>query len=150
MELAMRTKDDCNQLLNATLPFAEQMLRDHGEFLPFGAQMLLDGKIAAVAVDDGEDHPASQNVINLLQAAFKAGAVDGSLIATALVYDVQVIPPGTTQKCDAIALNLDHCDNYSIKVFIPYVVVNGDHMLGEMFVNDGDYAIFPSPDQLRV
>jgi hypothetical protein len=36
----MPAKDDCNQLLNAALPFAEQMLREHGEFLPFGAQML--------------------------------------------------------------------------------------------------------------
>lgn len=113
----MPAKDDCNQLLNATMPFAEQMLRDHGEFLPFGAQMLPDGEIVSVAADDGEHHSRSQDLIDILQATFKEGAVEGDLVATALVYDVRVVPPGGSQKSDAIALNLDHRDNYSVSPF---------------------------------
>ena len=69
------------------------MLRDHGEVLPFGAQMLPDGEIVSVGVDDGEDHFRSQNLIDALQVAFKAGAADGELVATALVYDVQCCCP---------------------------------------------------------
>ncbi len=139
----MQAEDDCNQLLNLALPFAEQMLKEHGEFLPFGAQILADGKIASVAVN--EDDTRSQNLIDLLQAAFKADAINGNVIATALVYDVRVLPPGASQKSDAIALNLDHRDNYSVIVFMPYVIADGGPVLGELFVNDGDYAIFPSP-----
>lgn len=142
----MRAKNDCNQLLNATLPFAEKMLREHGEFLPFGAQMLPDGEIVSVGVDDGEDQPRSQNLIDLLKAAFKAGANGGDLIATALVYDVRVAPPGQDRKCDCIALDLDHRDNYSVTVFFPYSIADGAAALGDAFAMDGNYSIFSPPN----
>lgn len=145
----MPAKDDCNQLLNAALPFAEQMLRDHGEFLPFGAQMLPDGEIVSVAADDGEEHSRSQNLIDVLRAAFRAGAVEGDLLATALVYDVRVVPPGASEKSDAIALNLDHRDNYSVTVFFPYTIKDGQPTIGDAFANGGDYSIFPSPSPLH-
>jgi len=38
---------DLDQLLNAVLPFAQQMLSKHGEFFPFGASMTIDGEIIA-------------------------------------------------------------------------------------------------------
>jgi len=145
----VRAKDDCNQLINATLPFAEKMLREYGEFLPFGAQMLLDGEIVSVGADDGEDQSRSQNLIELLKDAFKAGADKGDLIATALVYDVRTMPPGAVQKSDAIALNLDHSDNYSVTVFFPYEITGGEPVIGEPFASGGDYAIFPSPSPLH-
>ncbi len=146
----MPAKDDCNQLLNAALPFAEQMLRDHGEFLPFGAQMLPDGEIVSVAADDGEDYSRSQNLIDVLRAAFRAGAAEGDLLATALVYDVRVMLPGANEKSDAIALNLDHRDNYSVTVFFPYTITGGQLTIGDAFANGGDYSIFPSPSPLHV
>ena len=145
----MPAKDDCNRLLNAALPFAEQMLREHGEFLPFGAQMLPDGEIVSVAVDDGEDHSRSQNLIDAIQAAFKAGAADGEFVATALVYDVRVVPPGASEKTDAIALNLDHRANYSVTVFFPYALNDGEPEIGDAFASGGDYSIFPSPSPLH-
>lgn len=139
----MRAKDDCNRLLNTAFPFAEQMLRDHGEFLPFGAQMLPNGEIVSVGADDGDEHSRSQNLIDILQAGFKAGAADGELIATALVFDVRVVPPGAQEKTDAIALNLDHRDNYSVTVFFPYAINDGELEIGDAFASGGDYAIFP-------
>jgi hypothetical protein len=43
---AMATpKDDVEKLMNALLPFAEKMLREHGEFYPYGGAMSADGKI---------------------------------------------------------------------------------------------------------
>lgn len=145
----MPAKDDCDQLLDVALPFAEKMLRDHGEFLPFGAQMLLDGEIVSVGADDGEDHSRSQSLIDILQAAFKDGAADGELLATALAYDVRVAPPGAREKTDAIALNLDHRDNYSVTVFFPYTINDGEPEIGDAFASSGNYSIFPSPSPLH-
>lgn len=142
----MAAKDDCNRLLNAALPFAEQMLRGLGEFLPFGAQMLPDGEIVSVSVDDSEDHARSQDLIDILQSAFRIGAADGELIATALVYDVRVVPPGASEKSDAIALNLDHRDDYSVTVAFPYILIDGEPKIGDAFASVGDYSIFPSPN----
>ncbi len=41
-------KRELEQLLSATLPFAEKMLTNHGEFYPYGATMSSNGKISAV------------------------------------------------------------------------------------------------------
>lgn len=143
----MPAKDDCNLLLNATLPFAEQMLGEYGEFVPFGAQMLPDGEIVSVGVD--ENHPQSKYLIEVLQAAFKSGAANGDLIATVLVYDVRIMPPEASEKSDAIALNLDHRDNYSVTVFFPYTIKNGKPEIGDPFASFGDYSTFPSPNPLH-
>jgi hypothetical protein len=144
----MPAKDDCNKLLNATLPFAEQMLRKHGEFFPFGARMLPDGEIVSVAAYDGE-HPPSQNLIDILQATFKADAAEGYMVATALVYDVRIVPPRESEKCDAIALDLDHRDNYSVIVFFPYILADDGPVIAEAFASVGEYAIFPSLNPLQ-
>ena len=37
---------ELDQLLNFALEFAQKMLKEHGEFYPFGASMGMDGKIS--------------------------------------------------------------------------------------------------------
>jgi hypothetical protein len=126
----MAAKEQCNQLLSAALPFAEKMLREYGQFHPFGAQMLNNGEVVSVGASDGEDQPPAQSLMDLLQGAFKNGAAEGDLLATALVYDARVTPPGTDQKSDAIAVSLDHRDDYSVVVFFPYHITSGEPVLG--------------------
>ena len=46
----MTPKEECEQLLNAILPFAINQLNKHGEFYPFGAVMLNNGDISLTAV----------------------------------------------------------------------------------------------------
>ena len=145
----MRAKDDCNRLLNSAVPFAEKMLNEHREFLPFGAKMLVDGEIVSVGAYSGEEHPPSKDLIDILQDAFKSDAGYDTLLATAMVYDVWVTSPGSDQKSDAIAVDLDHRDNYSVKVFFPYTTSDMEIILGEPFGSIGDYAIFPSPNPLH-
>ena len=43
--MAFMAHPDLNQLLNVALDFAKKMLKQHGEFYPFGASMGADGKI---------------------------------------------------------------------------------------------------------
>jgi hypothetical protein len=48
-------KSECEQLLNALLPFAERMLREHGEFFPYGGTMDGSAEIAFMAAYDGTE-----------------------------------------------------------------------------------------------
>ena len=68
-------KDDATELLNALLPLAEKLLKEHGEFFPYGGAMLPDGSITMVAASEGMEHPPSQKLIDLL-----VGSVDAQLI----------------------------------------------------------------------
>src|SRR5438552_820540 len=50
-------KADCQALLDSVLPFAEQMLVNHGTFYPYGGAMRPDGQIVTVGGYDGTEHP---------------------------------------------------------------------------------------------
>jgi hypothetical protein len=130
--------------MNAALPLAEQMLQEHGEFFPYGAALKSIGGIASVAGYDGREQPPSNAIIRLLKEAFLQGANSGEYKATALVYDVKVTLPSSGQKSDAIAVSLNHRDNYSVIVLFPYQVKNGQLTFGEVFAQQGEKDIFPS------
>ena len=65
MPLFARSKDMSNakresqDLMNAAIPLAERMLREHGEFFPYGAALASDGEVLSVAGYDGREAPPS-------------------------------------------------------------------------------------------
>lgn len=130
--------------MSAVLPRAEALLQGHSEFFPFGATLSAAGEIAHVAGWVGDEAPPAEEVIALLEAGFRAGAARGELVACALLCDVLVVPPGKTERQDAIAVRLDHRDDYSIVVLFPYLMSeSGALTVDEPFATAGNGAIFP-------
>jgi threonine synthase len=81
----------------------------------------------------------------MLKQALIAGAVEGRYKATALVYDVRVTLPSSGEKSDAVAVALDHRDDYSVVVLIPYKIRNGKAVFGGAFSQRGESDIFRRP-----
>ena len=135
-------KQDAEQLLDSALPLAESLLKEHGEFFPYGAAMKPDGQIVSIAADNGEENPPSQSVIDILRSTFKIAASKQEYIATAIIYDVLTIPPKRETKTDAIAVALDHRDQYSVVVFFPYKIADGKVELEPPFATEGSAEIF--------
>lgn len=135
-------KAECEALMNATLPFAENMLRKDGEFFPYGGALQSNGKIVCLAGYDGREHPPSTDVMILLKQGFTAGAKSGEYKATALIYDVRATIPSSGAKSDAIAISLNHRAGYSVIVLYPYELTQGDLVFGETFAQEGESDIF--------
>ena len=135
---------DCEALINSVLPFAEQMLTTYGEFIPFGGAMRPNGQIVSIAGYDGKEHPRSVDVIALMKEGFVAAARKGEYMATAIVYDVRVKLHSTEEKSDAIAVSLNHRDDYSIIILFPYKIDSGKLFLGTALAQKGDADIFPA------
>jgi uncharacterized protein DUF2569 len=134
---------DLDQLLNSLLPFAERMLAEHGEFFPFGGTMKPDGEIVAVGASDGNEHPPSQNVIDVMTQALRRQARSGQLRAVGIVYDARTTPPGQTQKCDAVCASMEHKSGEAVNVVLPYEKAsNGDVQYGQMFTTHRTPQIF--------
>ena len=135
-------KHDVETLMNAFIGFGEQMLRENGEFFPYGAAMKRGGELVAVAGYEGDEHPPSQDVIDLLNEIFVKEAKSGEFKATALFYDVRIRRPNDGSSTDAIAVALDHEDDYSIVVFLPYRLQNGQVSFEEALAQPGANSIF--------
>jgi hypothetical protein len=139
-------KSQCEQLLNEMMPVAKKFLSEHGEFFPFGASMKPNGEIVYAAGYDGREKPPSQAIIDILRDAFRADAVRKKIIASALVYDVRVIPPRSNTKTDAVAVELDHRDDYSVIMFYPYSIHAKNVEFRDPFMNSGDHRVFARYD----
>jgi len=112
---------DLDELLDAILGMAEMLLKKQGTFLPIGAIMLPDGEIRHVGAQiEGEEYPGAQPLMEVLTEMFRKEASAGRLRAAAMSYDVLTIPPGKSQKQDAICCSLEHWLGEAVDVFKPY------------------------------
>lgn len=110
---SQQEQDALDDLLNAALPLAEQMLQRHGEFYPFGASISEEGETQFYMGDPNErEFPESQAVIDVLVEGFRDRR--DSLNAIALVSDVRLV------GSDAIRVELEHRAGHSMAAFLPY------------------------------
>jgi hypothetical protein len=139
-------KADGEKLLDSLLPFAEQMLQQYREFFPFGGHMTPDGTITKEGACNGTEHPPSQELIELLRQAHQRDADTQKLRACATIYDIRTVPPGRTEKQDAIAAAIDQVSGYSAVVIFPYSFDASQKLRVESpFVIEGAHDIFPRP-----
>ncbi|MSU74538.1 hypothetical protein EXS57_02030 [Candidatus Kaiserbacteria bacterium] len=109
-----------DKLINALLPFAQQLLNKQDGFYPFGASIASDGKVVMAATYDGNEHPESQGVIDQLTRAFNRQALAKEIVAAAVCADIRVIPPDKETKTDAISIGLELQSGESGDFLFPY------------------------------
>lgn len=141
----MTSKKECEMLMNELLPVAEKMLKQYGEFYPYGGYIELGGNIVHVgAKDSHSDHPKSRDLIRTLEDSFRELAIRGRCKAIAIVFDVTTTLPKSSAKSDAIQVSLEHKDGYSVQVFFPYEVSDGQLIYKSSFAEEGEHRFFAS------
>jgi hypothetical protein len=139
----MNAKQESEKLLNALLPLAKKMLREFGEFYPYGGYMKPDGIIVDVGADDPDtDRPKSKDLIYVLRSSFRELASAKKCKVAAILFDVAVNLPRSNRKSDAIQVCVDHTDGYSAEVFFPYHIADNEIVFDEIFAQEGKHEIF--------
>jgi hypothetical protein len=139
----MSAKQESEALMNALLPLAEKMLRQYGEFYPYGGYMKPNGEIVEVGASDPDtDHPKSKDLIYVLRSSLQDLAERNECKAAAMVFDVTVTLPNSERKSDAIQVSLAHSEGYSAEVFFPYQLVENKLVYGEIFAQQGKNDVF--------
>ncbi|HYQ40502.1 MAG TPA: hypothetical protein VER11_00995 [Polyangiaceae bacterium] len=139
-------KDECEALMSALLPVAEQLLSEHRVLRPFGCTLSADDRIVRVGGHGGEPAADDAALIAQFREAFRDGAARGELKATALSYSAASAMPGKAAPQAAVFVHLNHRDNYSIVVTFPYHFGSqGELVIEEPFANDGEHDVF-QPD----
>ena len=110
---SQQAQDDLDGLLDASLPFAREMLDKHGEFFPYAAAITTSGETRLIAGDPGEgEQPTSVAVLQVLVEGLRAER--DTLRAAAVVSDVR------RSDSDAVRVELEHEEGHAIVVFLPY------------------------------
>ena len=141
--MSVTPKGECEYLMNAVLPFAEKMLTEFGEFVPYGGYLTFEGKVVDVgAAQEGIDHAKSKVLFSILQDGMSQAALSGDCKATAIVCNVTVPVGPDNTKSDAIQVFLDHKLGYSAEVFLPYKLIRSQLVFGQTEAQEGQYRIF--------
>ncbi len=138
----MISKEECEELLNALLPFAVNQLKKDGEFYPFGAVMYNNNEISFTAVDNGENHPDSTEMINRLTELHNEQAKKGEIKASGICWNATVSLENGKQS-DTIVISLEHRENYSVLVGQPYRIGLFKKLnLDAIFAQNGKHDVF--------
>lgn len=141
----MTPKERCERLLEAVVPFAEQMLNKYGEFYPFGASLANGGEIALVQPADEHESPASDELISIAKEVFRKRAAKQQITSSALVVNMTMRRSDSESKQDVVAVMLDDHEDYSVIVYYPYSkrsFLSKTFQLGEPFAQPGEKSIF--------
>jgi hypothetical protein len=112
---------DLTQLLDSLLlPLAGRMLAERGEFPPFGGTMNQASEIVAVGASDGKESASSPNVVEVMTKALRQRTRNGQLRAVGICYDGRTVPPGQTEKCDAVCAGVEHQSGEAVNFILPY------------------------------
>ena len=136
---------DIDNLLNVLIALAQDLLSKHGEFIPFGASMSMDGEVSAAMADTGEEHPCSQEVFDVLTDGFRKAADEGTIRAAGICLDVRTTPPGAVVEVDDICTRLEREGGETVDVFLPYHKDEaGEITYGKLFAAEGERSVFGS------
>jgi hypothetical protein len=143
VEVSPQVKEDVELLLNELMPHAEERLAQSREFYPFGAAVDDKGELVRTEAWTGDEEPSASDLVDSLVATFQQQAEEEEIRASAILIDCLTVPPGETEKVDAVAARLDHLDGYSAVVFFPYTIgPDGAVSFAEPFAHEGDDEIF--------
>ncbi|MDH5324257.1 MAG: hypothetical protein OEZ68_20580 [Gammaproteobacteria bacterium] len=140
-------KTDVSVLESHVFGVASRALEQFREFLPFAAGLTHERQIVLIEYQGEEEFPDPHDVVNYLTKKLQFGAGSGKYVATAMVFDSRAVPPGGNHKMETIAINLDHCQRYSMVRLTPYQLRSGKLGFGPTFNQEGSYLIFPLRDK---
>jgi hypothetical protein len=110
---SQQAQDDLDGLLNAALPFAQQMLDKHGEFFPFAVAVDVHSDTRMIMGDpDLGERPPSAEVLSTILEELQRNREKFRAIAR--VSDVRAA------DSDAVRVEVEHSEGPSMAVLLPY------------------------------
>jgi hypothetical protein len=129
---------DVDALVEASLPFAQQMLDEHGALLPYGVALSDQGQIRMVAADVGQQaRPSNVELVALLVEGLRRDRA--AIRAYALVFQVRLA------ASHAVRLELEHREGHALAMLLPYEKKRLRRIItyGHLVTTTGDHHLWP-------
>ena len=137
----MTPKEECEVLLEALLSASKNLLIKNGEFYPIGAVLSNDTTASFTAVYSDSEFPDSKSVIRDLVSSHKQMAQNEKIKASGIAWNGTFTSNGN--QTDAIIVSLEHQDDYSVIVGLPYKIgLFKKIKFGELFAQSGNSDVF--------
>lgn len=137
------SRENLQDILAALVPFAKQQLEDLGHCPPIAASMDGSGEIDLHLPPLGVEGD-TEEFVDLLKRALRAGAGTGEYEATGLCMEVRAQRMGEDDAQDALCVHLE-APGESLHFFVPYDRdPDGETAWGETFFGPAEPEIYRS------
>lgn len=120
-----KSRNDANELLNASVNYARRMLVKYGEFGPIAFSLAPDRKLNNETVPH-KDMPADPAMLlQLLEEQLAEHSSRREIIAGATGVNVTMDKPSPEGYTDAVLVEIEHQSGYCVKAFVPYRMSGG-------------------------
>ena len=128
------------ELLNYSYSIAKALHKAQNEFHPFGVSMDYKGEISQRLVQDNDDFPSGDALINSIQTDFNAKLASRTISAYSIIYDATVRNPTYPEGIDVVVAKVKAIYGDSTELYyLPYKNINGNLQYlepwGEIVVN---------------
>jgi hypothetical protein len=127
---ASTAREQCEALTRAALDMARELLRQQGEFPPYGVGLSAGDEVVGIDEQPMADGPHGADAGDALRATLADALKSHAVEATALVYEATLTAPPPGSRGDAIAVQLAHRDGYRAVIVYPYRFQGSDVVLG--------------------
>jgi hypothetical protein len=112
--VSIQVQNEFDYLAATAMPFAIEMIEQHGDFFPFGATLDIDDNGRVITAEDNTDRrqPASHVLVEALRRGMRADA--DVLKCVALVVDLRL------EDTDVISIQLEHRGGQTLTLLVPY------------------------------
>jgi hypothetical protein len=105
---------DLDRLAQVSIGFAESLLDEDGDFLPFPIVIRANGEVTRVGTPPMPDEADAEDVANRIVSLFR----DRAATIRALAIGVNGRAPN--RDMDAIEVRLEHAEHVSLTLLVPY------------------------------
>ena len=115
------------ELLNYSYSIAKSLLKEQKEFFPFGVSIDYEGNINQRLVNDGDEFPLSDVLIDIIQKDFDAKLATRSLSAYSIIYDAKARNTLYPDGIDVVVAMVKAIHDDSTEVYyLPYKNIEGE------------------------
>lgn len=99
-----RSEKEIEQLIQYSIGFADNALREHGEFYPFASYIGLIGELVPIVIHPGTEYPDSSDLVIKFESLLNQMKNEDNIVAYAIAIDVRMQNDQFPQFTDAIAI----------------------------------------------
>lgn len=136
------TRQELDTLLDDALRMALQLVAKHGSHIPFAMIVTPTGQRANIAADNSIVRDPEVLFATVRDELIKTIQRQGAR-AFALASNVHYKRRDTGEDTDATQVQLEHIDGTSVTCYLPYQVLVGQSVPGELFAIDSTERLFP-------
>jgi hypothetical protein len=144
MSEPLSPRDEMNDLLNAAVEVASELLESNGEFDPFALALQGDGKVIHLEAENVEEEAEAETLVENLRQTLRERLPE--LRAIAVVADVTVEDEEAEAMTAAVSIQMEHINSDPIDCFVPYEI-NGDELeMADLVGEPGTRHVFPAQE----